>query len=280
MANIKKLNPSFSPQAAYGARIREVREARGWIQDHLASVIGCSGRHISAIETGRKPATLLFSRKIDAAFNLAGTPGSFEREWRQLKNGSMLEGFAEYVSYEKRATEIRMFELGLIPGLMQTLEYARAVNGGYVKRGSVTAEQAEERVDRVMQRQATVARPRPPMVFIVLDESALLQQIGGPAVMEAQLERLEELAALPNWFIHVAPFSLGERRAFNLPLNLLTLADRSLVAYAESEAQGHVEREPSLVIPMLTAYHQLQSEALSQAASVNMIRDLRKASPR
>ncbi|GAA2997831.1 hypothetical protein JCM13580A_42340 [Streptomyces drozdowiczii] len=89
-------------------------------------------------------------------------------------------------------------------------------------------------------------------------------------VMKAQLERLEELASLPNWFLHVAPFSMGERRAFHLPVNLLTLADRSVAAYAESEAQGHVQRETSLVVPMLTAYHQLQGECLSQAASVDL----------
>lgn len=94
--------------------------------------------------------------------------------------------------------------------------------------------------------------------------------------MDAQLQRLEEMAALPNWIIQVAPFSLGARRAFNLPVNLLTLADRSIVAYAESQAQGHVEREVSSVVPMLTSYHQLQGEALSKTASVTKISQLRK----
>jgi len=276
LANVKELNPGFSPQAAYGARLRRMREARGWIQDHLASVVGCSGRHVSAIETGRKPATLLFSRKADAAFGLTGTPDSFEREWRKIRRGSMLEGFPEYVRYEGRAVELRLFQVSLIPGLMQTPDYARALNTSYVQRGSITAEQAEERISLVSERQATLVRPRPPLVFVVVDESCLLQEVGGPKVMNAQLERLEELAALPNWFIHVAPFSLGEHRAFHLPVNLLTLADRSVVAYAESEAQGHVEREISLVVPMLTAYHQLQGEALSQAASLALISQLRK----
>lgn len=279
MVNIKKLNPGSSPRAAYGARLRAMREGRGWIQDHLATVVGCSGRHVSAIETGRKSATLLFSRKVDAAFGLVGTPESFEREWRGIKHGSMLEGFPEYVGYESRAVEVRLFQVSVIPGLMQTPEYARALNDGYVQRGSVTAEQSEERVSLVLERQATLARPGPPMVFVVVDESCLLQEVGGPEVMNAQLQRLEELAALPNWILHVAPFSLGARRAFHLPVNLLTLADRSIVAYAESEAQGHVERETSLVVPMLTAYHQLQSESLSQAESVAMISRLRKGSP-
>ncbi|THA72410.1 XRE family transcriptional regulator [Streptomyces sp. A0958] len=279
MVNIKELNPDSSPQAAFGARLRSVREQRGWIQDHLAFLVGCSGRHISAIETGRKPPTLPFSRKADVALDLVGTPESFEREWRQMKHGSLLEGFPEYVGYEGRAVEIRLFDIGLIPGLMQTPEYARTVADGDVQRGSITAEQAEERVSFLMERQAALVRPRPPMIFVVMDESCLHQAVGGPKVMDAQLQRVVEMASLPNWFVHVSPFDIGARRSFYLPVNVLTLADRSVVAYAESQAQGRVERESSLVMPMLMAYHQLQGEALSQAASVAKISQLRKGSP-
>lgn len=279
LVNIKELNPDASPQAAYGARLRRVREQRGWIQDHLASLVGCTGRHISAIETGRKSATLPFSRKVDVAFDLVGTPDSFEREWREMKHGNLLEGFPEYVGYEGRAVEIRLFDIGLVPGLMQTPEYARALADGYVQRGSITTEQAEERVSFLMERQALLQRPRPPMVFVVMDESCLHQAVGGPKVMNAQLQRLEELASRPNWSIHVSPFAIGARRAFYLPVNVLTLADRSIVSYAESEAQGRVEREATLVVPMLMTYHQLQREALSQAASVAKISQLRKGTP-
>ncbi|MFE6767372.1 Scr1 family TA system antitoxin-like transcriptional regulator [Streptomyces fimicarius] len=279
MVNIKQLNPASSPQAAYGARIRKYREARGWSQDDLAPKIGYSSQHISAVETVRKPPTLRFSRKSDQAFGTTGTADSFEREWSEMRNGSLLEGFPEYVGYEGRAVEIRLFEVGLVPGLLQTPEYARAVAYGDVERGSITAEQANERVAFLAQRQAALVRSRPPMVFVVMDESCLHQAVGGPEVMAAQLQRLEEMAALPNWIIQVAPFSLGARRAFDLPVYLLTMTDRSIVAYAESQAQGYVERETSLVAPMFTAYHQMQGESLSKAASVAKISQLRKGTP-
>ncbi|MFE6975682.1 Scr1 family TA system antitoxin-like transcriptional regulator [Streptomyces sp. NPDC057682] len=279
MVNIKELNPDASPQAAYGARLRSVREQHGWIQDHLASMIGCTGRHVSAIETGRKSATLPFSRKADVAFDLVGTPESFEREWREMKHSSLLEGFPEYVGYENRAVEIRLFRIGLVPGLMQTQEYAQTLADGEIHRGSLTPEQAEERVSFLLERQKALVRTRPPMVFVVMDESCLLQAVGGPKVMNAQLQRLEELASHPNWIIHVSPFGIGARRAFDLPINLLTLSDRSVVAYAESQVQGYVDREPSSVLPMLTAYHQLQGETLSQATSLAMISQLRKGTP-
>ncbi|WP_433397492.1 helix-turn-helix domain-containing protein [Streptomyces sp. CA-146814] len=279
MVNIKELNPASSPRAAFGARIRRYRVERGWSQDVLAPKIGYSSQHISAVETVRKPPTLRFARNSDQAFGTTGAADSFEREFAEMRNGSLLEGFPEYVGYEGRAVEIRLFEVGLIPGLLQTPDYARAVAYGDVERGSITYEQADERVAFLEERQAALVRSQPPMVFVVMDESCLHQTVGGPEVMNAQLRRLEEMAARPNWIIQVAPFSLGERRACDLPVYLLTMADRSIVAYAESQAQGYVERETSVVAPMFTTYHQLQGEALSKAASVAKISKLRKGTP-
>ncbi|KPI20261.1 hypothetical protein OK074_7603 [Actinobacteria bacterium OK074] len=77
--------------------------------------------------------------------------------------------------------------------------------------------------------------------------------------------RLIEFAELPNTVLQIVPFSVGERRPFDLPLNILTMLDRSLMAYAESALRGHLERESSFVVPLLASYHQLQAEALSQA---------------
>ncbi|MCX5421837.1 helix-turn-helix transcriptional regulator [Streptomyces sp. NBC_00114] len=279
LLNRKELNPDSSPQAAYGARLRSLREARCWTQDDLAERMEYSSVHISGVETGRKPPTLRFSRSADRALGIAGTADSFVPQYREIRHGSLLEGFPEYVSFEGRAVEIRLFEIGIIPGLLQTPEYARTLADGDVQRGAITPEQAEERVSFLAERQAALMRPRPPMVLVVMDESCLRQAIGNAEVMEAQLRRLVEVAALPNWVLQVSPFETGARRSFNLPVNLLTLADRSVIAYAESQARGHLERESTAVLPMLRSYHQLQAEVLSQAASVAMIEQLRRGSP-
>ncbi|MBA0050071.1 XRE family transcriptional regulator [Streptomyces sp. AJS327] len=277
--NRNELNPDASPEAAYGARLRSLREARGWTQEELAEHSEYSSVHISAVENGRKPPTLRFSRSLDRVFDLEGTADSFEREYREIKHGSLLEGFPEYIGYEGRAVEIRMFEVGLIPGLLQTSAYARTVADGDVQRGAITPEQAEERVAFLAERQDALARPKPPMVMVVMDESCLRQEVGGAEVMRDQLQRLIDVASLPNWVLQVSPFDMGARRSFNLPINLLTLPDRSVAAYAESQARGHLERESSAVLPMLMAYHQLQAEVLSQAASVAMIEQVRKGIP-
>ncbi|MFI8814303.1 MULTISPECIES: helix-turn-helix transcriptional regulator [unclassified Streptomyces] len=280
MVNIKELNPESSPEAAYGARLRSAREARGWKQDDLGVRIGYTGRHVSGVENGRKPPTRRFSIGVDAALGTEGTADSFEREWREISHGSLLEGFPEYVGYEGRAVEIRLYEVGVLPGLLQTPEYAAVLAESAVKRGAITPEQARERVSLVAERQAALVRKSAaPLVLVVLDESCIRRPVGGSDVMDAQLARLVEFAELSNTVLQVAPFDMGERRPFNLPLYILTLSDRQLMSYAESTQRGHLERESTSVVPLLTAYHQLQAEALSQAASVAMIEQLRKGTP-
>lgn len=274
--NRKELDPDSSPQAAFGARLRSSREERGWTQDELAERTGYSGQHVSAIETGRKPPTLRFARRVDVAL---GTGETFERAWRKVRNAGLLEGFPQFIGHEAEATEIRLYEVGVMPGLLQTQEYATVLAQSAVKRGAITDDQASERITLVAERQAAISRTPPPLVFVMLDESCLRRSMGEPAVMEAQLDRLIEFAELPNTVLQVVPFGMGERRQFDLPLQLLTLPDRSLVSYAESAHRGHLERDSTFVLPLLTAYHQLQAEAPSQAESVAMIHQLRKGTP-
>ncbi|MEU2132479.1 helix-turn-helix transcriptional regulator [Streptomyces sp. NPDC018352] len=276
MVNRKELDPDRSPSAAFGARLRSLRDERGWTQDELGERMGCSGAHISAVETGRRKPTQQFAASADRTF---GTGGRFERQSRAVRHRALLEGFPEYVTHEARAVEIRLYEVGVIPGLLQTPEYASALGDSTVKRGVASREQADERIALVAQRQASLVRTPPPLVFVVLDESCLLRPIGESSLMDAQFERLMEFAELPNTVLQVAPFDIGVRRPMTLPVTVLTMPDRSLMSYAESANRGHLERDSPSVLPILTDYHQLQAEALSRAASVAMISQLRKGTP-
>ncbi|MFJ2116725.1 DUF5753 domain-containing protein, partial [Streptomyces sp. NPDC087850] len=204
------------------------------------------------------------------------TADTFERQWREIRHGSLLEGFPEYVGYEGRAAEIRLFEVGIIPGLLQTPDYARVLADSAIHRGAITREQADERVSFLAERQAALVRARPPMMIVVLDESCIRRPVGGAMVMAAQLDQLVAFAALPNTALHIAPYEIGERRTFNRPVNLLTLADYSVISYVESQTQGYLDREPTSVRTLLTTYHQLQAVSLAQSASVDMINEARK----
>ncbi|MEU6733301.1 helix-turn-helix transcriptional regulator [Streptomyces physcomitrii] len=274
--NRKDLDPEGSPSARFGQRLRMLRDERGWTQDELAERLGCSGTHVSAVETGRRPPTRRFAAGIDRAF---GTGDRFERMSQAARHTALIEGFPEYVAHEARAAEIRLYEVGVIPGLLQTPEYAAALEADAVRREAITPEQAEERVQLVARRQASLVGSPAPLIFAVLDEGCVRRPMGESTVMDAQFARLLEFAELPNTVLQIAQFSMGARRPFSLPVTVLTLPDRSLMSYAESTHRGHLERESAFVLPLLTAYHQLQAEALSQAASVAMIEQLRKGTP-
>lgn len=272
----KDLDPEGSPSARFGLLVRRMRDERGWTQDELGERAGCSGTHISAVETGRRPPTLRFARGLDKAM---GTGDLFERHSKAVRHTTLIEGFPAYVTHEGRATEIRLFTVGIIPGLLQTPAYARAIAEGDVRRGSITPEQADDRVTFLGRRQAKLRRPNPPTMMAVLDESCVRRPVGGAEVMREQFDHLATFATLPNTMLQIAPYSMGELRPFDLPINLLTLLDRNVVAYTESQAQGHLERETSLVMASLADYHQLQAESLSQADSVALINQLRKGTP-
>ncbi|SDT11539.1 DNA-binding transcriptional regulator, XRE-family HTH domain [Streptomyces sp. TLI_053] len=273
--NLNELDPESSPAAGFGVFLRTLREQHGWTQEHLARLIGCTASHVSALENGRRRATQRISTALDKAFGTA-EDGVFRQRASEVKYSALLAGFSQYVEHEPKAVELRLFTLGIVPGLLQTTEYAAAIAAGAVERGSITPDQADERVRVLISRQVNVQRTPPPLVHAVLDESCVRRPVGGNAVMAAQLDRLVEFANEPNNMLQLAPYRLGERRAFDLPVYILTMRDRSLMSYAESAQQGHLERETDAVLPMLTAYYQLQGQALSQADSVEMIRELRR----
>ncbi|MGK4580552.1 DUF5753 domain-containing protein [Kitasatospora sp. HPMI-4] len=203
----------------------------------------------------------------------------FTRKALDLKSSALLEGFPEYVERESKAVEVRLFTLGIVPGALQTLAYARAIAAGAVRRGSIAQEQADERVAYLARRQASLRREPPPLIHAVLDESCVRRPVGGPTVMAEQLGALIAFADLPHTVLQIAPLAIGEDRAFDLPVYILTFEDRSLMSYAESAQQGNLERDSGAVLPALTAYYQLQAHALSQADSVALIRQLREELP-
>ncbi|GAA3049489.1 Scr1 family TA system antitoxin-like transcriptional regulator [Kitasatospora sp. NPDC127116] len=273
--NKRELDPQASPSAEFGAFLRALREQRGWTQEHLAGLIGCTSSFVSALENGRRKPTQRIAAALDRAFDTSQA-GTFKHKAGDVKYSALLEGFAEFVTQERRAAELRLFELGIVPGLLQTREYATAIAAGAVRRRSITQDQADERVRVLINRQAGMRREPSPLVHVVMDESCIRRPVGGDAVMAAQLDHLVDFAGDPTVRLQIAPFELGENRAFDLPVSILTLPDRSLVSYAESAHQGRLERDIKAVTAELAAYYQLQTHALSQADSVAMIRELRR----
>lgn len=268
-----ELDPSTSPSASFGAQLRSLRRAKGLSQVRLGILIRFSDSFISCVERGERNPTLVLAQRSDVVLETGGT---LEAAWWQIKHTSLVEGFPEYAAEETRAVELRLFELGLIPGLFQTEEYAAALAAADVKRGAITRAQAEERVSYVLARQQVLSKATSPLVYAVLDESCLRRQVGGAAVMDSQLAHLESLTDKPRMIIQVAPFSMGARCPFAVNVYLATLPNRNALGYTEAQGRGFLTRDKEIVEEWARAYDWLQVGALSDVASINAIRDLRK----
>jgi hypothetical protein len=234
--------------------------------------MGYSGTYVSAVEVARKSPTLKFARAADGAL---GSGQTHELMWWGMKRSS-LPGFLEHAAHEAKAEEIRVFEPTIIPGLLQTAEYATAHATASVKRGVITQEQADERLTFLATRQRLHARPAPPFVHAVIDESGIRRAIGGAGIMARQLDHLVHMAERPHVLLQIVPFSLPEPVPFSGLVTLLTFRDRAVEGYTESAERGFVIRESETVVQWERAYDRLQAEALSTAASLALIRDARE----
>ncbi|MFF2080479.1 Scr1 family TA system antitoxin-like transcriptional regulator [Kitasatospora sp. NPDC058162] len=271
--NKKELDPEASAVSEFGALLRMSREQRGWTQEQLAELVGCTSSYISALEHGRRKPSQQIATALDRAF---GSGEQFLREWSASGQRALFEGFDEYVRSEARATALRLFEINIVPSLLQTPDYVRAYQAAPVLRGIATQQQADKRTELLFRRQQALIRDPAPFVHAVIDEGALRRPIGGHEVMAGQLRNLETLAARPRFLLQVVPFSAAEARPFAHPITLLTMANRSIVGYSETERRGFLERDPKTLADWTSEYDHLQGEALPRAATIEFIRELRK----
>ncbi|MFB7905245.1 Scr1 family TA system antitoxin-like transcriptional regulator [Kitasatospora sp. NPDC056076] len=269
----RESDPQGDSAIEFGTLLRTSRVQRGWTQEHLAHLLGCSAAYISALENGRKKPSQPFVTRLDRVFE---SGEQFLREWGKSGGHALFEGFDEYLRSEARAVSLRIFEVNILPGLFQTREYATAYQNAPVIRGAATRQQADDRTERLLRRQLVLARDPAPVITAVIDESALRRVIGGRDVMIAQLEHLETLAAQPRYLVQICPASAGENRPFGHPITLLTMPNRATLGYGETERRGFLERDPATLAAWTSEYDHLQAEALPRAPSLEFIRDVRK----
>ena len=211
--------------------LRRLREAAKLTCEDVAERMECSASKISRVETGRVSVS---PRDVRDILEIYGVPAdqrdilvqlareSRQKGWWHAYGDSVQPHFATYLGMESAASEIRIYEVNLIPGLLQTEEYARAV----ITAGMVNSPRAdiERRVAVRMERQRlTISSP--PKVWAVLDEAALRRQVGGPEVMRVQLEYLRELGGMQNVSLQVIPFGGGAHPAMGRPFVILAFGE-------------------------------------------------------
>lgn len=197
-----------------GRRLRELRLARGLTVEQVAEHLLCSPSKVSRMETGQRNAT---RRDIRDLYGLYGVIDDAERErMMQLASEARQQGWWQpfgltydtYVGLEVEALAISQFQAAYVPGLLQTIEYAREINYN-ASAGEHSSEVVEQWVEARIRRQELLTQHDAPQFHALLDESVVRRPIGGSAVMGHQLCRLVESANLPNVTIQVIPWTVG-----------------------------------------------------------------------
>ncbi|SCG59897.1 helix-turn-helix domain-containing protein [Micromonospora coxensis] len=252
--------------------IRALKAARAGAevsQEGLATLIRWSPSTVAAIETGRRRPTMEFAVAADEALSTGGLLASLLDAADKERGPSW---FVPWRGYEQQATRLRAFEACLVPGLLQTESYARAV----ISAGGLNAPAiVDELVAVRMERQQLLRRDEPPHCVFVLDEAALHRPVGGPVVLDEQLGRLLELAESPFLRLHVIPLAVGEHVGLGGGFVLAELPDGDRALYLENAARGHVVDDPEMVNLIDRKWDSLLGEALSTGATVDLVRKLK-----
>ncbi|MFF4045748.1 Scr1 family TA system antitoxin-like transcriptional regulator [Streptomyces chartreusis] len=254
--------------ALFGARVRRLRLAAGLTQTELGDKVHVVGTRITQIEraSGAKP-TLELARALDVAL---GADDLLVELWPYVYREAFPDWSRRFMECAERAVVIREYAAHVVPGLLQTKQYARAVLSVGLTLSS--DEQLEERLTVRMARQERLGSPDRPDLWVVLDEAVLRRPIGGCDVMRAQLELLLYVAAEHDITVQVLPFDQGEHDAMGGSLTVLTLPDGSEVAYTEGAHYGQLIEEPAEVNRFTVTYDRLRANALPPLMSLDMIR--------
>jgi len=218
-----------------GIQLRRLREAAEISRADAGYSIRGSESKISRLELGRVG---FKERDVADLLTMYGVSDPGEREvflemvkranepgWWHRYTDLMPSWFQEYVGLEESASRIQTYELQLVPGLLQTEDYARAIGShGWPE---LTGDDAKRRVALRMRRQRVLGRPDAPRLWAVIDEAVLHRPIGGRRVMLAQIEHLLELTRLPNITVQVMPYHLGGYTAEG-PFTMLRFAEPAL----------------------------------------------------
>jgi transcriptional regulator with XRE-family HTH domain len=269
----KPIDPQSSMAALFGSRVRKLRTAAGLTQTDVGALTHVVGSRIAQIEraTGAKP-TLELTRALDR--ELVADELLVDL-WPYVYREAFPNWSQAFIAYSARAAVIREYASHVVPGLLQTPEYARALlSVGHSLRD---AEHLEERLAARLDRQVRLTGPDRPELWIILDEAVLRRPVGGSPVMRSQLEKLLRMAEEPGITVQVLPFDQGEHGALGGSLTLLVMPDGTEVAYTEGAHHGQLTEEPEEVERFVLTYDQLRAMALPPLMSLDLIRSVLEA---
>ncbi|NUU25797.1 MAG: helix-turn-helix domain-containing protein [Streptomycetaceae bacterium] len=272
MAVRNKATQPQSPSWLHGflaRQMRRYRELAGKTQTDLANAACVSLKHYCSFELGERMPSRDTVEVVDDALGARGALVAIRDEMVKSPHPGW---FTRLLELERGATEIWQYEAQVVPGLLQTEDYARAVLEA-APRQRFTRTVDEDLAVR-LSRQELLTAEDAPVFWIVLDEAVLMRSPEDPRVMADQLEHLIRLAKLPNLTLQVLPLVRGLHSMLSGPATLLKFGGFGSddVLYVEPIDQGLLAYDPVTVRFITRRLDLLRTEALSRAETVNLMR--------
>ncbi|MEV6723360.1 helix-turn-helix transcriptional regulator [Streptomyces xanthochromogenes] len=266
-----------------GEELRKLRDGTGLTSGAAASLVGWHQSKVSRIETGRsgaKPADV--ARLLDAygiddpqlrslLQALADSAGSGGVDWAQAYRSLLPPQYRDFISLESQARSARTLETSVVPGLLQTPAYARAVTRAAL--GGLPPDKVDSLVEVRIARQEVLRADPPLMLSAVLDEAVIRRSVGGPSVMREQLRHLLDVASLPHVRLHVIPFQHGGYVGLTGPFIMFSfpaISDLDVVVIDHLTSSLYLERREDLEA-YSAAFDTVQALALPSTESLNLI---------
>ena len=245
----------------FGRQMRKERIAHGWSIREFSERAGINAGHLSRIENGRRPPTEKLAATCDALF--PGRRGWFTDWYQESRSWAEVPaGFRSWSELEDRATSLRVWSPGVIDGLLQTEDYARALLGTYP---DVSGEAVSGRLAARMDRQRRVLqRDAPPTVWFVIDQLSLCRLVGSPDVMAAQLQHIAAVAVMPRITVQLLPAIAHPAT----PSGFIVTDDS---AWCEHVAGGFAYTGGETVTSLQRLFDSLRTEAHRGSESLAMI---------
>ncbi|MEU9745800.1 helix-turn-helix domain-containing protein [Streptomyces niveus] len=269
MPGPKELDPSSSPRAMVGSELRHARESLKMTQPELAAPLFVSGSFIGQLELGTRRMPMEYAIKFD---EILGTDGFFVRNCAAAMKSKYPDHFADVAEAEAITTAIKEYAPELIPGLLQTEAYARAMFRG----GRPTATEAviDDLVEARLERAKLLSDPTTPSFWGILDEATLRRRIGDATVTAEALRHIADLMRRHRVIVQVLPFSAGAHMAIEGALKLMSFSDAPPLAYLQSMGSGQLLDDPASVAQYELAYDLVGASALSPRDSLALVEQL------
>jgi len=275
-------NPTVR-QRELGMRLRELRNGLGLTVEDVAERLLCSATKISRLETGTRRASLRDVRDLCGIYGVADQSDADELMdlARQAREPGWWSKYDEPVlspllGLEQEAIAITSYSMYYVPALIQTSDYARAIIKGIERKIDPAA--LDQRVEARLRRQGLLEQETPPRYRALLDEAVLRRQVGGPAAMQEQLDKILKSAADEKATVQVIPFDVGAHASTDSNFDFLEFGENSpqrTVVFVEGLFSNRYQERPIEIERYREALEYLRDAALSPRDSTSLITEIR-----